>query len=197
MENFTKRQMEIISASIKIIAAEGVQNLTIKNIALYIDLSEAAIYRHFASKMEILLAILAIFKTESQASITKALDSGARPLEILGMIILSHLDNFSITPSLASVIFSEEIFQNEKKLSAEVYALMRTNLTAVVDIIEKGQHSGGIRTDIPADHIATIVMGALRLQVNTWKLSQFSFDLKEEGVKLWATIKTLIKPKNE
>lgn len=193
MMNLTKRQTQIISAAIQVIAAEGVQNLTIKNIALHIDLSEAAIYRHFASKMDILLAILANFIAESQDSITKALKSDAEPLEMLGMIILSHLDNFLETPSLASVIFSEEIFQNDNKLSEEVYALMRTNLTAVIDIIKNGQLSGGIRTDIPADHIATIVMGALRLQVKTWKLSKFSFDLKEEGIKLWETINTLIK----
>lgn len=192
MQDLTTRQTEIVSASIEIIAAEGVQNLTIKNIALHIGLSEAAIYRHFTSKVDILLAILSKFKIGSQEAMKNAVSSDAAPLEMLAMIFVSHLDNFHTTPPLASVIFSEEIFQNDKRLSAEVYALMRANFTAIVDIIKRGQQSGEVRNDIPADQIATITMGALRLQVNTWKLSNFSFDLKREGMKLWKTIKKLI-----
>ena len=60
--SFTKRQTEIINVSIDIIAERGIQNLTIKNISKSIGISEPAIYRHFDTKMDILLAILSYFK---------------------------------------------------------------------------------------------------------------------------------------
>jgi len=51
--NFTKRQTQIIQASVAIIATKGIQGLTMKKIAASIGISEPAIYRHFASKNEI------------------------------------------------------------------------------------------------------------------------------------------------
>ncbi|MCK5774772.1 MAG: TetR/AcrR family transcriptional regulator, partial [Bacteroidales bacterium] len=41
------RQRQIINESIQIIHIKGIQGLTIKNISLAIEVSEAAIYRHF------------------------------------------------------------------------------------------------------------------------------------------------------
>ena len=56
MEEFmqlTVRQQEIIDAALALIAEQGIQNLTIKNIAAALKITEPAIYRHFDSKHEI------------------------------------------------------------------------------------------------------------------------------------------------
>jgi len=192
MQTLTSRQSEIVSASIEIIAKKGVQHLTIKNIAQFIKISEAAIYRHFKSKIDILLAILSNFKSASQKTMHHALTTDSKWLKILETVFISHLDNFTKVPPLASVIFSEEIFQNDLRLSTEVYSLMQTNFEAIQKMITQGQQSGEIRTDICEEQITTIIMGTLRLHVNKWKLSDFSFDLKQEGINLWKTIKKLI-----
>ncbi len=54
----TQRQLEFIEAAIKLTATEGIQKLTIRNVASAIGVSEAAVYRHFESKHELLKAIL-------------------------------------------------------------------------------------------------------------------------------------------
>ena len=54
----TERQKTIVEAAIKLIDEGGIQNVTMKNIAARLDITEPAIYRHFASKNEILLAML-------------------------------------------------------------------------------------------------------------------------------------------
>lgn len=58
----TKRQQEIIDISIALIADKGIQSLTIKNISQCLGISEPAIYRHFASKFEIQMAVLESFE---------------------------------------------------------------------------------------------------------------------------------------
>ncbi|MCK4907640.1 MAG: TetR/AcrR family transcriptional regulator [Spirochaetes bacterium] len=197
MQTLTSRQEEIVTTSIEIIASEGVQHLTIKNIAQHIGISEAAIYRHFKSKMDILLAILSNFKETSREAIKTAVSGNSSYIDQMELIFFTHLKIFSETPSLASVIFSEEIFQNDERLANEVYTLMQANYTRIVEIIKKGQQQEEIRTDISEEQIATITMGALRLQVNKWKLSGFSFNLKDEGEKLWKTIRKLITKKQD
>ena len=64
MNSLTERQGEILDASINIISKKGIQNLTIKNISNEIGFSEPAIYRHFESKIEILLTILSMFENQ-------------------------------------------------------------------------------------------------------------------------------------
>jgi TetR/AcrR family fatty acid metabolism transcriptional regulator len=66
MENkdFTHRQIEIMDAATLRIDQYGIQELTIKNLAADLNLSEAALYRHFKSKNEILLGLLSYFILE-------------------------------------------------------------------------------------------------------------------------------------
>ena len=57
MSELSARQEEIIDTAIKLIDAGGIQNLTMKNIARQMGFSEPAIYRHFESKLDLLLAM--------------------------------------------------------------------------------------------------------------------------------------------
>jgi len=62
MAGYTDKQNEIIHAAIELVSDIGIQRLTIKNLSKKIGMVEGAIYRHFDSKIDILLGILEIFK---------------------------------------------------------------------------------------------------------------------------------------
>ncbi|MBN1948990.1 MAG: helix-turn-helix transcriptional regulator, partial [Candidatus Cloacimonetes bacterium] len=62
VEKLSERQQQIVNTAIRIIAGQGIQHLTTKNLAGAIGISEAALYRHFSSKHEILLAVLDAFR---------------------------------------------------------------------------------------------------------------------------------------
>jgi len=62
MNNQTDRQTEILLVALELIGKKGIQGLTIKNISKEIGISEPAIYRHFASKSDIILGVLSNFK---------------------------------------------------------------------------------------------------------------------------------------
>jgi len=192
MTTFTERQQEIINISIRLIAEKGIQQLTIKNISKSLGISEPAIYRHFESKLDILLAILSYFKNNSQNTIKRihAVDSLA--IEKIEMMFLTHFKKFIEKPALAAVIFSEELFQNDKRLSKQIAEIMKLSQEAMSTLIEKGQSNNEIRKDIPEEQLSLIIMGALRLIVKKWKLSNFAFNLEKEGPKLWKSIKKVI-----
>ena len=54
----TPRQLELIEAASRLLTTSGVNGLTIKNLAKEMNFSESAIYRHFSSKEDIILAML-------------------------------------------------------------------------------------------------------------------------------------------
>lgn len=192
MTSLTNRQKEIIAVSIEIIAEKGIQQLTIKNISKNIGLSEPAIYRHFESKIDILLTILSQFKKHSYFISEKIISDSPSAIKQIESLFINHFKHFAANPAFAGVVFSEEIFQNDKRLAEQVVAIMQLNQNMIKKIIETGQRNHEIRTDIPEKQLSIIIMGALRLIVAKWRLSKYSFDLELEGTELWNSIKKTI-----
>ena len=192
MADFTNRQMEIIDESIKLIAKGGIQELTIKNIANSIGISEPAIYRHFNSKIDILLSILSFFESNAKNLFQKIHSKNISNIKKIESVFLEHCKAFAKNPPLATVIFSEEMFINEKVLTEKESSIMKLHKKEIFEIIKKGQKNGEIRNDIPSEQLSFIILGTLRLTVTRWRLSNFSFDIKKEGRKMWNAIMTII-----
>jgi len=191
MSEFTKRQQEIIEAAIGIIADKGIQYLTIKNLAKSINLTEGAIYRHFSTKLDILSGILSLFREQIRDNFTQ-IPSDRPAYEILAAIISKQMDMFTAKPIITAVIFSEEIFQNDKQLSETVFSIMSENINTFFEIIKNGQDKGEIRSDVPAEQLSNMLMGAIRLLITRWRLSGFVFDLKSEGKILSNSFKKIL-----
>ncbi len=191
MSEFTKRQQEIIEAAIGIIADKGIQRMTIKNLAKSIGVTEGAIYRHFSTKLDILLGILSIFREQIRDNFTQ-IPSDRSAYDVLAAIITRQIDMFVEKPIIAAVIFSEEIFQNEKQLSETVFSIMSDNSNTFLEIIKNGQNKGELRNDVPAEQLSNMLMGAIRLLITRWRLSGFAFDLKSEGKILSDSFKKIL-----
>lgn len=181
MNNQTDRQTEILQVALELIQKKGIQGLTIKNISKEIGISEPAIYRHFESKIEILLGILSSLKdmAEMLAGLVKNYD--AKATEKLYFLFSNMLELFSETPSMVSVIFSEEIFNNDETLKSKINEIVTFHTNTVEAIILNGQNENNIRTDIDEKSLALIAMGSFRLLVKKWELSNHSFSLIEKG----------------
>ena len=190
--NLTKRQIDILEASLDIIDQGGIQSLTIKNISKKVGISEPAIYRHFDSKTDILLTILDYFIVNNNQIIRKDLMQN----EDIKIIITKLFDNFTQIflnyPALISIIFSEEIFRNDPVFKEKSNRILNGNFEMITKLIQKGQAAGQIQKDLDTASLATIIMGSLRLCVKRWQMSDYSFDLQEHSKQLRDTILNII-----
>lgn len=180
----SQRQEQIVEESIKIIDKKGIQGLTIKNLSKAIGISEPGIYRHFESKTEILLSILNNFKEMAEMLSGLMKDFKGTAIEKIEFMFSRMLDLFSATPSLVSVIFSEEIFKNEELLKLKIAEVLNMHAATIEHIIEKGQAENDVRKDIEVKTLALMIMGSLRLLVKRWDMNNHNFNLNKEGSKL-------------
>ncbi len=180
----SQRQEQIVEESIKIIDEKGIQGLTIKNLSKAIGISEPGIYRHFESKTEILLSILNNFKEMADMLSGLMQDFDGTAIEKIEFMFSRMLDLFSATPSLVSVIFSEEIFKNEELLKLKIAEVLNMHAATIEHIIEKGQTENNVRKDIEVKTLALMIMGSLRLLVKRWDMNNHNFNLNKEGSKL-------------
>lgn len=189
----SERQQQIMDESIKIIDEKGIQGLTIKNLSKAIGISEPGIYRHFESKTEILLSILNNFKEMAGmlSGMMKTYEGTA--IEKIDFMFSKMLELFSETPSMVSVIFSEEIFKNEEVLKNKIVEILNLHAQTIENIISKGQLEKNVREDIDEKSLALLAMGSLRLLVKRWDLNNHNFNLNNEGGKLIESLDKILK----
>lgn len=181
-KEFTERQIQIMEAATVRIDKFGIQELTIKNLAADLNLSEAALYRHFQSKNKIMLGLLTYFILEMNERISAILaNQDKHPSELLKDIFASQLSNFVKKPSIVSVIFSEGIFHFNKELSDKVSSMMMLMQENISKLIQKGQEKELYSKFLSSEAITTIIMGSMRMVVLKWKLSSNQSDLVKDG----------------
>jgi len=188
----TERQQEIISTALDLINEKGIQGLTIKNLSKNLGITEPAIYRHFENKIQILIALLDLLKKNTSVIFEAELHSDEQAVRKVERLFEKHFKSFAEMPSLASVVFSEEIFRNEEKLIGKISEVIEYNNKALMTILKEGQQKHEIRKDIRANHLVIFIMGSLRLFVKKWQFAGFSFNLEKEGNQFIESVKRLI-----
>ncbi len=196
MEKFSDRQIEIMEAATARIDTYGIQNLTIKNLAADIGLSEPALYRHFKSKNDILLGLLNYFITGMKNRLNNIpVNPDATAADELRSIFNSQLQTFTNKPAIVSVIFAESIFHYDEGLSYKVSEIMDLMHQYVNKNIEKGQKGGTYNKLIGASTLTTIILGGMRMTVLKWKLSGHKSNLMKDGKAVLEGILKMIEKK--
>jgi AcrR family transcriptional regulator len=191
MKEMTDRQQEIVEAALGLITDHGLEALTIKNIAARVGFSDAAIYRHFQNKAQILSTVIDLFASSSAQLLAEIESCDCSATEKIKLFFLDRCRVFSGDRVLATVMFAENLFQNDPALAAKMHHVLGSHRHLLLKTIRDGQRRGRIRS-LPAEHVFTMVMGSLRLLVLQWRIGGYEFDLLRAGEKLWRSLETLI-----
>ncbi|HOQ83086.1 MAG TPA: TetR/AcrR family transcriptional regulator [Candidatus Syntrophosphaera thermopropionivorans] len=192
----TERQEQIILTAIALIAREGYKNLTIKKLASELNLSEAALYRHFVNKEDLLLSIMHYFEDISRNVLQEIQKTKLNPLEKIHFFIMNRYELFTSNPDLAQVMFSDELFYYDPVFFKQFQKISMNHREVLLNFIEEAQKEGFIKSGINSTQLFTILIGSMRFLITQWNLSGRKFDLVKEGDSLFQTIKNLIAEKN-
>lgn len=187
------RQLEIIEAAGKILTASGVRGLTIKNLAKEMKFSESAIYRHFASKEEIIIALLDYLATSMDDRYTIAISSEQSPEEKFSTLFQNQFSFFKKNPHFVVAVFSDGLMEESQRINETISKIMGVKMKHLMPIIKEGQQNDAFTKSITADELVHIVMGTLRLQMFKWRVSNFQFDITVSGNTMLQSLLQLIK----
>jgi AcrR family transcriptional regulator len=191
MEHITARQKEIVTAALVIISERGLEALTIKKIADRVGFSDAAVYRHFRNKTQILSTIIDLFAGSSAQLLEEINACDCASLDKIKLFFLDRCRTFAADHVLATVMFAENLFQNDPALAAKIHQVLDGHRQLLLKTIRQGQRQKTIRL-LPAEHLFTMAMGSLRLLVLQWRVSGYDFNLMSAGEKLWRSLEKLI-----
>lgn len=164
-----QRRKEILDIALEIIFNQGFYNLTIKNIAEKIKLTEAAIYRHFKSKKEIIECLVDLVFKKNQID-----DPIGDPTALLKEIMFKRIEQFKKEPRMTAITFQEEIFSEYPDIRDKFKQQGKTNEGILLKIIERGQKEGFFSSDVNPESFVLIYMGSMRMILYQWKRDNFS-----------------------
>jgi AcrR family transcriptional regulator len=190
-----ERQLEIIEAAGEILTESGLAGLTTKNLAAKMGFSEAALYRHFKGKEEIVLTMLKYLAKDMDNRLKNSVLDIESPEEKLKAVFNNQFDFFKKNPHFLVAIFSDGLLEESKAINEAIMQIMVTKRKHLLQIIQQGQKEKQFTDTLGAEDLVHIIMGSFRLHMLQWRLSGFAFDLKLKGNKLMSNILTLINSK--
>ena len=190
--DITPRQLEIIEAAGKILTSSGVSGLTIKNLAKEMQFSESAIYRHFKSKEEIIVAMLNYLADSIDERLSN-LNSIVDPEAKFKAMFDEQFRFFKDNPHFVVAVFSDGLMEESQLINETILRLMNVKMKHLMPIMLEGQQKGIFTNTITVEELMHIIMGTFKLQMFKWRIANFEFDINRNGNNMVQSILTLIK----
>lgn len=146
------RRRSIVDAARHLLTTQGLGGTTISRIATQAGMSQGGLYRHFASHMDIMIAVLdAIFEERRAAWPTERGLSGLEMLRRAGQFHLAQMESNTsfMAPFIELVSHGGQQELREAILNHQYAALARLR-----EVIDQGKADGSIRQDIDSEGLA-------------------------------------------
>jgi len=180
-----ERQLEIEQAVLDLIATEGTHGLTMARIAARIGVSEAALYRHFHGKLEIIYATIAISFDRVMERLTEAAGGGDATTR-LHRVFIAHLQFIEDHPGMARILFSDDVHFNATQLQHELNARIAKLLRFIGNLLSTGVQHGELRSDLDVEAAAALYLGLIQTQLLLWSVNEKTDRLMARSEQLWA-----------
>lgn len=176
------RKAEIVATAIRLSAEIGPDRVTTQHLADAVGVTQPAIFRHFATKSDIWLAVAdhIVGELENLQSHDVAL-AAADPHDALQKIVGLHFVHVSQNPAIPAIVFSRELHADNEPLRDKFASLMVLRRDVLTDLIEVAQASGAHRAEMVAEDAAHLLMASVQGLSMRWILENRAFDLAEEG----------------
>jgi len=189
----SNRQFELIEAAGAILTKSGVSGLTIKNLAAEMKFSESAVYRHFASKEDIILALLTFLAGNMDQRLAIVVATELDPEAKLKSLFDSQFIFFSENPHFVVSVFCDGLMEESSKINAAIGKIIQVKMNYLQTVILDGQQKGVFTNALDTSELIHIVIGSFRLLMYKWRIANFEFVLTHQGNSLIYSLLKLIK----
>ena len=154
------RREQILDRASELATETGLGQLTMKRIAARVGFSEAAIYRHFATKQALLLGLIG--RLESRLLVPVRAIADARelpPVERLQRIVRHHLSLVLERHSLPIQLLAEASAAGDPVLLSRMRAVMRSYVRILMGAVKASVADGSLPFDTDPGVVALWLLG--------------------------------------
>lgn len=149
------RQHAILATAERLLAERGLDAVTIDDLARGAGISRPTFYFHFASKDDVLLALLDRVIAELDGRLAEMAETEQRPVEMFRSSIGAFVEVFSAHRGVTAALYVRAGNPDVGRLWAES---SRRWVAGVSKKIEVEREQGRVLTPIPSEHLATALI---------------------------------------
>ncbi len=155
------RKRQIAEAALRILASQGAHRLTAMEIARALGITDAALFRHFRDKDEIVAAALTRFEELLDGDI--ATTGSGDPLAKLGAFFVRRVDKARAHPEILALAFNDRLAEIAgPEGSARVQRMVGRSVGFVRACLEDARRRRLLAADSPLEILVWMVVGCLR-----------------------------------
>ncbi len=155
-----ERKREILTAARAVFAVRGYEQTSIAEIAAKVGVVEGAIYKHFATKRELLFEAMCTFYRPLIEQTREQLAGIHGTRNRLRFVIWRHFKGFVEEPGICRLII-QDIRPRQDYPESVVHELNRESTSLVLGIIEEAMERGEFRRDLPATMVRDVIYGGI------------------------------------
>lgn len=190
------RQEQIAQAALELVAQSGMGKLSVAGVAKRVGLTPSGIYRHYASKDQVLDAALELIHDRLIGNVRWVCAQEGGVLQRLESLLMRHARLVESNQGIARLIFSEEL-HSERQRKGKVYRIIQDYLQRVADLIRSGQQDYTIRADLDPDAAALLFLGMVQPAALLWHVSDGRFKVVEHAEQSWRIFREAIAARQE
>ena len=179
MDYYLKRKERIVLTALDIINDLGFQGLSTKEICKREGISEGALYKHYQSKKDVILAVLdqyALYDSDIEETIENSEMSVSESISFFVMKFAEYYENY---PAMTAIFASHNFLRYEEGLAEKNKEIYDSRFLIVKTIIDKGIKKGEVKSSDDSDCLTDIILGTCYTMLLTWRMSNYSFSLRE------------------
>lgn len=157
---------DVIRIAVEEFNARGYEATSMGALAERLGLSKSAIYHHIASKEEILVEATGKALEELRAVVDGALEASDDPVEQLRLLIAGTTRVLCEYPAYVRLLLR---LRGNTDVELAIMERRRGITRALVDVVERAQAEGSLRTDLEAGVVARLIFGMINSIVEWYK----------------------------
>lgn len=179
-----ERKAEIVEAMLRLADEVGPDRLSTQAVADAVGLTQPAIFRHFATKKHLWLAVAELITERLKAAWLKALQASEDPTIRIEGLILGQLLQIETMPAIPSILFSRELQAENEELRQSVLELMTELAALLARELAKGQKIGIFDQGLAPRDGALLLIALVQGLAIRWTLGKRDFKMETEGRRL-------------
>jgi TetR/AcrR family transcriptional regulator len=156
------RQAEIVTEALRLAQSNSPASITTTDLAGAVGVSQGALFKHFASKEAIWLAVMVWVTEHLMRSLHEAAQQAPTPAEALRCVFDAHV-RFVIThPGVPRVIFHELQQPEDSTIKQQVRGLMQSYRQLLIALLQSSVQRGEAAAGLDVSAAATLFMGIVQ-----------------------------------
>lgn len=157
-----QRRAVIVETTVALAAEQNPRDITTAAIARRMNLTQGALFRHFASKDAIYQAVMEWVLDRLLARVDGAIGGAGTSLAALEAVFDAHLEFVTAHPGVPRLLFGELQRPEDTAAKRVARTLLQRYGARLVEVIEAGRARGEIAPDVDAAGAATLFLGAIQ-----------------------------------